>query len=263
VETIANVPKILARGARWFRSVGTSASPGTVVCTVTGDVRHHVVGEVRMGTPLRRVVQSIGGGPLPGAPVKAVLSGVANPVILGHQLDAAVSHEGMARIGCGLGSAGFIVFAQPTDMVAVAAGIARFLSVESCGQCTPCKIDGMDLSHLLARLARSRATRADLEVIEQRIRTVDYGARCYVGIQQATVLESILDRFHDEFESHLTSHVPPAEPMLIAELLDIRDGTAFIDERHLRKQPDWSYRTRWTGSTPAELRRRTWNPTAA
>jgi NADH-quinone oxidoreductase subunit F len=160
IETIANVPRIVARGARWFRSVGTPESPATVVGTLTGDVRRHGVGEVRMGTPLRRVLETIGGGAT--GPVKAVLSGVANPLILGDQLDVPVSHEGMRTAGAGLGCAGFIVFSHTTDMVAVAAGVARFLAVESCGQCTPCKTDGNELSTLLERLARSNATSADL-----------------------------------------------------------------------------------------------------
>ena len=230
LETIANVPTIVACGADWFRSIGTPESPGTVVCTVTGDLNRHGVGEVRMGTPLWQVLETIGGGPL--APVKAVLSGVANPVIVGDQLDVPVSHEGMRSAGCGLGSAGFIVFAHPVDMVAVAAGVARFLSIESCGQCTPCKTDGIELATLLDRLARSNAKAGDLQLIEDRIGTVGYGARCYLAAQQETVLASIFNQFGDEFHAHLTGAAPPAEPLLIAELLDIRDGT-----RHHRRAP--------------------------
>jgi NADH-quinone oxidoreductase subunit F len=256
VETIANVPNILARGAGWFRSVGTPDSPGTVVCTVTGDVGRAAVAEVRMGTPLRTVLDAVADGPATEAPVKAVLSGVANPVILGDQLDVPVSHEGMASIGGGLGSAGFMVFAHPTDMVAVAAGVARFLSVESCGQCTPCKGDGMLLSDLLARLARSRATAADLDEIDRRIGTVDFGARCYLGVQQQTVLASILHEFRDEFEAHLRGSAPPAEPVLVSELLEVSDGVAVVDGHHRRKQPDWSFDRISSGATPAELRSR-------
>lgn len=115
VETIANVPDIVAHGAEWFRSTGMPESPGTVVCTLTRDVNRHRVGEVAMGTPLWHI-ESIGGGPI--APVEAVLSGVANPVLLGDQLHVPVSHDAMRDAGCGLGSAGFIVFAHPTDMVA-------------------------------------------------------------------------------------------------------------------------------------------------
>jgi NADH-quinone oxidoreductase subunit F len=254
LDTIANVPNIVAVGARSFRSIGTPESPGSVVCTVTGDVNRHGVGEFAMGTPLRHVLETIGGGPV--ASVKAVLSGVANPVILGDRLDVAVSHEGMRSAGCGLASAGFIVFAHGTDLVAVAAGIARFLAIESCGQCTPCKTDGMELATLLDRLARSNATAADLETIERRIGTVNYGARCYLAAQQETVLTSIFNEFRHEFVAHLTGHAAPAAPVLIAELVDIRNGTAIVDEHHRHKQPDWSYRATSSGSTPVELRNR-------
>jgi NADH:ubiquinone oxidoreductase subunit F (NADH-binding) len=254
VETIANVPAIVARGARWFRTIGTPESPGSVVCTVTGDVRQAGVGEVPMGVSLRRVLHDIGGGAL--GPVKAVFSGVANPVILGDHLDQPVSHEGMRAAGCGLGSAGFIVFADPADMVAVAAGIARFLATESCGQCTPCKTDGGELAELLERLALSRARAADLETIERRIGTVEYGARCYLGSQQAIVLASIHEHFRHEFEAHLSGGLPPAEPVLIAELLDIRGGKAVLDERHRHKQPDWTYGRTSSGAAPADRKSR-------
>jgi NADH-quinone oxidoreductase subunit F len=256
VETIANVPQILAEGAQWFGSVGTADSAGTVVCTVTGHLQRDGVGEVPMGTPLRRVLDVLGGGEVPGAPVKAVLSGVANPVILGHQLDVPVSHEGLRGIAAGLGSAGFIVLAEPTDMVAVAAGVARFLSIESCGQCTPCKSDGATLYELLARLAASNATAADLDEIKHRVDTVAYGARCNLGVQQETVLASILERFHDEFEAHLSKAAPAVAPVFIAELADIDDGAATLDARHLAKQPDWTYGPRSSGATPADLRSR-------
>jgi NADH-quinone oxidoreductase subunit F len=256
VETIANVPQIVARGARWFDAVGTQDSAGTVVCTVTGQLQRDDVGELPMGTPLRHVLERLGGGPVPGAPVKAVLSGVANPVILGDQLDVPISHEGMKSIGCGLGSAGFMVFAEPTDMVAVAAGVARFLSIESCGQCTPCKTDGATLYELLARLAASNATPTDLDEIEHRINTVSYGARCNLGIQQETVLASILDQFHDEFEAHLSGAAPGVAPIYIAELAEVCDGDAVVDDHHLHKQPDWTYQRRTSGATPADLRRR-------
>ncbi len=223
VETIANVPKILARGAAWFRTIGTADSPGTAVVTITGDVNHAGVGEVRMGTPLHRVLTSIGGGPRNAAPIKAILSGVANPVILGHQLDVPVSHEALPSDGPR--AAGFLVYVEPTDMVAVAAGVARFLSTESCGQCTPCKFDGMTLADSLDRVARSQASHFDIELVERRLATVGDGARCALGTQQGTVLASIFSQFRHEFDAHVSGHVPAAEPVPIAELLDISDGT--------------------------------------
>ena len=252
LETIANVGRIVARGADWFRTLGTPESPGTVVCTITGHTLRHGVAEMRMGTPLRDVIEIIGGGPTQGS-IKAILPGVANPVIPGYAIDAPVSYEGLASIGSGLGSAGFIVFDESTDMVAVAAGVARFLAVESCGQCTPCKFDGITLADLLAKLCRSQATPQDLQTIRHRVRTVSYGARCYLGMQQEIVLKSILEHFGNEFEAHVSGAAMPAEPEFIAELLDIRGGQTVLDERHLQKQPDWTFDATSSGSVPVEI----------
>lgn len=252
VETISNVGRILARGADWFRTMGTTESPGTVVCTVTGDTRMHGVVEIRMGTPLKDVIEMVGGGIRKGS-IKAVLPGVANPVIPGCAIDAPVSYEGLAAIGSGLGSAGFMVFDETTDMVAVAAGVARFLAVESCGQCTPCKVDGIALAELLTKLCRSQATRQDLETIRRRSVTVSFGARCFLAMQQEIVIGSILENFGEEFEAHLDGTAAPVEPELIAELLDIRGDVAVLDTRHAEKQPDWTFNPRSSGSVPVEI----------
>src|SRR5205814_2533854 len=104
VETLANVPHVLARGAEWFRSMGTDESAGHVLVTVVGDVARSGVAEVELGTPLRDVIDEVGGGTRAGRQVKAVLSGIANPVVTApDQLDAPVSYEGMAAAGSGLG----------------------------------------------------------------------------------------------------------------------------------------------------------------
>src|SRR5213079_2191928 len=119
--------------------------------------------------PLREVIEMIGGGPRRGHRIKAVMPGVSSGIIPEHLLDTPASYEALAAIGSGLGSGGFIVFDDADDLAAVAAGVSRFLAVESCGQCTPCKRDGLALSALLARVSRSDATAADLELIERRI----------------------------------------------------------------------------------------------
>lgn len=252
IETLANVPRIIARGADWFRTAGTEESPGTIVCTVTGSVRHHGVGEVQMGTPLREVIETIGGGPREGRRIKAVLPGVAQGFITGSLLDTPVSYEALADIGSGLGSAGFIVFDDADDMTAVAAGVSRFLAIESCGQCTPCKSDGLQLAGLLDKLCRSDADDADMATIQQRVGTVAEGARCYLAQQHENVLTSLLDLYADEVKAHLERTAPAAEPELIAELVDIADGVATWDERHREKQPDWSYDEVDSGQVPAE-----------
>ncbi len=252
-ETLANVARIVDRGPAWFRTVGTAQSPGTMVCTVTGDTRRHGVGEVRMGTPLREVIAAVGGGPRRGHEIKAVLSGVANRVISGSMLDTPVSYEGLAAIGSGLGSGAFIVFDDTADMTAVAAGVARFLAVESCGQCSPCKLDGITLSKRLASVSQSDARDHDMAEIQKRIGTVADRSRCFLATQQQVVLESILEQFPEEFDAHVEGRAEPTAPELISELLDIRDGKAMLDVRHLDKKPDWSYHTLDSGSVPVEL----------
>jgi NADH-quinone oxidoreductase subunit F len=252
VETLANVPRIIARGAPWFRTVGTDESPGTIVCTVTGCTRRHGVAEVLMGTPLRTVIQGIGGGPRPGRRIKAVLPGVSNGIISAELLDAPVSYEGLAAIGSGLGSASFIVLDDTIDLAAVAAGVSRFLGVESCGQCTPCKHGGLLLADRLRSVSLSEADEEALPFIETRAATVNEQARCYLAHQHRIVLQNILRRFPDEFAAHLTGEAGPVEPHLIAELIDIVDGVAVQDEEFRDKQPDWSYDRVNKGKAPAD-----------
>jgi NADH-quinone oxidoreductase subunit F len=252
LETIANVPRIIGRGAAWFRTEGTDESPGTIVCTVTGQVRREGVAEFEMGTPLREVIDEIGGGPRPGHRIKAVLPGVANALITADLLDTPLTYEDMAAVGSGLGSAGFIVFDDSADMTAVAAGVSHFLAVESCGQCTPCKQDGIVLAGLLGRICGSDASERDLLAIKSRVKTVADGARCYLASQHQVVVGSILDRFPGEFEDHVGKRAEPAEPPLIAELRDIQGDEAVLDERHRQKQFDWSYDAEDSGQAPAD-----------
>jgi NADH-quinone oxidoreductase subunit F len=251
VETLANVARILARGADWFRTEGTPESPGTIVCTVTGSTVHHGVGEVIMGTPLREVIDAIGGGPRPGRRIRAVLPGVSSAFITGAALDTPVSYEALAAIGSGLGSAGFVVFDDTDDLVAVAAGASRFLAVESCGQCTPCKLDGRRIADLLAATTEGTGTRRDLAELRSRIAKVADGARCSLATQQQVVAGSLLDEFADDVEAHLDGRTRSTQTRLVAELIDIADGVARSDERHREKQPDWTYDPVDSGQSPA------------
>jgi NADH:ubiquinone oxidoreductase subunit F (NADH-binding) len=252
VETLANVPAIIVEGADWFRAIGTPSSPGSLVCTVTGATRRHAVGEVPQGTSIRRVIDLVGGGPKPGREVKAVIDGAATPVMTADVLDTPVSNEGMESVGGRLGCGGFIVFDDHSDMAAVAEGLARFLSVESCGLCLPCKEDGIALAELFGRVRRSEATVQDLAAIKERLGTVVEGARCSLAAQYQLVLQSILDDFADEIDAHVDGRTGAAPPELIASIVDIDGPTAILDEAHLRKQPDWTFDTRWSGKVPAD-----------
>jgi NADH:ubiquinone oxidoreductase subunit F (NADH-binding) len=206
-----------------------------------------------MGTPLREVIEDISGGPRPGRRIKAILAGVSTGLIGEDQLDTPVTYEDLAAIGSGLGSGGFIVFDDHTDMTAVAAGVSRFLAIESCGQCTPCKLDGLALSELLVALCRSDATAHDMDRIKSLASTVGDRARCSLATQHQVVLQSILDKFGAELSAHVGGRAEPVTPRLIAELADISGDEAVLEERHALKQPDWSYDHEWSGKVPADL----------
>ena len=255
VETLANVPGILANGASWFREVGTPASPGTIVCTVTGSTQRAGVGEVAMGTTLRKVIDWIGGGPAVGATVRAVLSGVAHPMIPAAALDTPLTYEDMEAAGSALGAAGFIVFDDSIDVVAVAQGVARFLAVESCGQCTPCKQDGLAIAALLEQFCASNATDDDLAQLVARVDTVADEARCFLAHQQQRVIGSLLALFPDALAVHIEASPERTEavtPVLIAPLTSVGGDVATVDEDHRTKQPDWTHDPVDSGVAPAD-----------
>jgi len=242
VETLATVSQVLARGPEWHRSLGTERSPGFVVATVVGDVVRPGVGEVELGTPLRQVIDEVGGGVRPGRSVRAVLSGVSNPVVTGDQLDVPCSYEGMEAIGTGLGAAGFIVFDDTTSMVEVAQLISRFLYVESCGQCPACKLGCGAVTDRLDVLAAGEATPDDLEVVAFRLETVTDGNRCYLPVEERRVVSSLLQAFPEDVAAALDGVPPPRRDLALPKVVDLVDGKAIYDENQSRKQPDWTYR---------------------
>jgi NADH:ubiquinone oxidoreductase subunit F (NADH-binding) len=250
VETIANVAGILAEGAQWFRQVGTEESPGTIVCTVSGGGRKAGVAEFELGTPLSEVIETIAG---PGAPIKAVLSGVASPFLPGDKLETPLSYGAMEAAGTGLGAAGFILFSEGDDLVAAAAGVASFLAVESCGQCTPCKQDGLAIAEILSRICCGQPEPNDSEELASRVTTVADEARCNLASQQQAVIGSLLSLFPDAVQDHFEDAAVPDDPILIAPLVDITDdGRAILDERHRAKQPDWTFDEIYSGQSPAD-----------
>lgn len=242
VETLSNVPHILARGAAWFRSMGTAASPGTIVATVVGDVIAPDVGEVEMGSPLRAVIDAVGSGVAPGRTVKAVFSGVANAVVTAADLDVPVSFEGFQAIGSGMGSAGFIVYDDTTCMVDAAYRFSRFLSIESCGQCPPCKLGSSAITEHLERLETGIGDDQDLNAIAGWLEHVTDGNRCYLAVEEQVMVSSILRAFPDEFAAHIELHrCPRPRRMPVPKLVDLADGRAVYDESFWRKRPDWTY----------------------
>ena len=240
VETLANVPLILTRGADWYRTIGTAETPGPFLCTVVGDVVHAGTAEIEPGATLRDVIDRVGGGVRPGRQVKAVLSGVSNPALSAAQLDAPVSYEGLDAAGGGLGSAGFLVYDDTRNMVAVAQMVSRFLYVESCGQCRACKFGCGEITRTLDRVVDGDGETRDFDVIGERLLTVTDQNRCFVGAEEQRVISGLLRLFPEDFAAQLEG-APPLEPLPIPKILDIRDGVAIYDEKQMRKQPDWTY----------------------
>lgn len=248
VETYAHVALVCRHGADWYRSMGTAESPGPTIVTITGDVQRAVVAEIELGAPLREVIDELAGGPLPGASIKAVLSGVSNPVLLAADLDAAVSYEGLGAAGAGLGSAGFIVYDESRNLVDVAHRVSRFLHIESCGQCNPCKTGTHDITAALERLVLQSGT-ADTAVatIDRRIQTVTDASRCFLPSQERSVIASLLAADDADLGARLAGAVgDPHVPL--PKIVDIVDGVAQLDPDADLKRPDWTY-----GETPVRL----------
>ena len=254
VETFANVPGIIVEGPDWFRSVGTDGSPGTIVCTVSGDCPTEGVGEFAMGTPLSEVLRELGGFRHPASEVGFVLSGVANPLLPADRLDTPLDYEALREAGGGLGTGGFIVFGPDVDPVAVVAGVSRFLGVESCGQCSPCKDDGVALAALLEGLRAGAPEPDALAQIEARANTVSVEARCFLAHQHEAVVKGLLTAYPDRVAAAADRGLasPQSEPWLIAAITGW-DGERFtLDTRQADKQPDWTYGPTDSGQWPAD-----------
>jgi NADH-quinone oxidoreductase subunit F len=174
--------------------------------------------------------------------VQAVFSGVANAVITPEHLDAAVSYEGLAAVGSGLGSAGFIVYDDTACMVEVARELSRFLYVESCGQCRSCKFGSGEITRALDVIAAGDGAERDVEVIGARLLSVTDQTRCYLAAEEQVLISSILRSYPEEFALHLEGRcsVDP-RPIHVPKLVQVADGVATYDERHAAKQPDWTY----------------------
>ena len=240
-ETLSNIPHIVVRGAEWFRSLGTAASPGTIVCTVVGDVVRPGVVEVELGTPLRQVLDACG-GPHPGRAIRAVFSGVSNPVLTASDLDTPLSYEAMEGAGSGLGAAGFIVYDDTACMVEVGRMWSRFLAVESCGQCPPCKYATGEVTDALDRIAAGLGDEAQVERISERLLIVADGNRCFLPVQEQRVISSILRRFPEDVVAHLEGRgCPRPRDIPVPKIVDLVDGSVVYDERQAHKRPDWTY----------------------
>jgi bidirectional [NiFe] hydrogenase diaphorase subunit len=203
VETFANVPAILTRGADWFASLGTDKSKGTKVFSLTGKVKNTGLVEVPMGTSLRHVVEVMGGG-VPGGTVKAVQTGgPSGGCVPASLLDTPVDYESLTRVGSIMGSGGMIVMDQDTDMVEVARFFMEFCMDESCGKCIPCRAGTVQLHSMLTRIRDGRADAAELARLEALCDMVKHASLCGLGQTAPSPVLSTLRYFRDEYTARL------------------------------------------------------------
>jgi NADH-quinone oxidoreductase subunit F len=244
VETFANVPLILEHGRAWLRENGTEASPGTMLFTMAGDVQREGVFEYPLGTPLRQVIEEGAGGMREGRSVKVIFPGASNTVLTPEQLDTPLDFESMRAVGSGLGAGGFAVYDDSTCIVEVARLFCRFLHVESCAQCPPCKLNSADILEVLERLDRGDDP-GELDVALERAKTVTDGQKCALPTGTSLLMQSLLLTFEDEIARHRGNACTSRRGLVLPKLIDLDAGSGrFVyDERYASKQPDWTYST--------------------
>jgi NADH-quinone oxidoreductase subunit F len=244
VETLSNVPLILEHGSAWFREQGTESSPGTMLFTIAGDVEREGVFEYALGTPLRQLIEEAAGGVRDGRSVKVILPGASNTVLIPEQLETSLDFESMRAVGSGLGAGGFAVYDDSTCIVEVARVFCRFLHVESCAQCPPCKLNSADILEVLEQLDRGEDP-GELDVALERARTVTDGQKCALPTGTSLLMQSLLLTFHDEIASHRGNTCTNRRGLVLPKLVELDPGSGrFVyDEGYGAKRPDWTYST--------------------
>ncbi|MFP4176454.1 MAG: NADH-quinone oxidoreductase subunit NuoF [Candidatus Brocadiia bacterium] len=211
VETLANVPTILRKGADWFSRIGTSDSKGTKVFALAGRVRNTGLIEVPMGITLREIIYDIGGGIPEGKEFKAVQTGGPSGGCIPKQhLDMPVDYESLREVGSIMGSGGMIVMDSTSCMVDVARYFMDFCRSESCGKCVPCRTGTVQMYDLLDKIATGNATMRDLEMLEDLCEHVEKTSLCGLGQTAPNPVRSTLRYFRDEYIEHIENKCCPA-----------------------------------------------------
>ncbi len=201
VETLANVPPIIAYGLDWYRQYGTEKSPGTKVFCLSGRVNRPGNYELPLGTPIRYLIEECGGGIIDGRAVKGILPAGASSTIMGaDKIDTPMDYESMAAAGAMLGSASFIILDETIDAVWAAEKNIKFFKHESCGKCSPCREGTHWLASVYRKLRQGRGTEADIELLNTIINQMDGNCFCLLGEFVVPGVRSSIDLFRDEYE---------------------------------------------------------------
>ena len=211
VETYANVPVIINKGAGWFSKIGTEKSKGTKVFALAGKVNNVGLIEVPMGTTLREVIFEIGGGIKDGKKFKAVQTGGPSGGCLTEEhLDTPIDFDNLIAVGSMMGSGGMIVMDEDDCMVSVAKFFLEFTVEESCGKCSPCRIGNKRLYELLARITQGKAEKKDLQRLKNMCSVIADTSLCGLGQTAPSPVLSTMQNFWDEYMAHVEDQRCPA-----------------------------------------------------
>jgi NADH:ubiquinone oxidoreductase subunit F (NADH-binding)/(2Fe-2S) ferredoxin/Pyruvate/2-oxoacid:ferredoxin oxidoreductase delta subunit len=211
VETWANVPLIIDKGADWYRSVGTEGSKGTKIFSLVGKVNNTGLVEVPMGVTLRDIIYKIGGGILGGKRFKAVQTGGPSGGVIPEQyLDAPVDFDELTKLNSMMGSGGMIVMDEDTCVVDVARYFIDFLCDESCGKCVPCREGLKHMREILNDIVSGRGKEGDIELLEGLSRVMARASLCALGQTAPNPVLTTIHYFRDEYEAHVKEKRCPA-----------------------------------------------------
>ncbi len=211
VETFANIPAIINKGADWFTSIGTETSKGTKVFALAGKINNVGLVEVPMGITLREIIYDIGGGIKDNRKFKAVQTGgPSGGCIPASLLDTPIDYESLNSIGSMMGSGGMIVMDEDNCMVDIAKFYLEFTLDESCGKCTPCRIGNTRLYELLDKITKGKATELDLTNLKELCEIIKDTSLCGLGQTSPNPILSNMKYFMDEFEAHVKHGYCPA-----------------------------------------------------
>ncbi len=211
VETLANVPLIIEKGAQWFSSLGTEKSKGTKTFALTGEVNNTGLIEVPMGTTLKEIVFDIGGGIRNGKKFKAVqIGGPSGGCLTEEHLDLEMDYDNLIQAGAMVGSGGLVVMNEDTCIVEVARFFMNFTQNESCGKCTPCREGTKNMLKILERIVNGQGKEEDIEILEDLAVAVKDGSLCGLGKTAPNPILSTLKYFKDEYLAHIKDKKCPA-----------------------------------------------------
>ncbi len=225
VETYANVPQIILKGADWYASMGTEKSKGTKTFALAGDVKHTGLIEVPFGITLREIIFDVGGGIKDDKGFKAIQTGgPMGGCLPSEYLDLPVDYEELAKAGSIMGSGGLVVMDDETCMVDIARFFMDFTQDESCGKCTPCRVGTRRILEILERICDGKGKDGDIETLEMLCREIKETSLCGLGQGAPNPIESILKHFRSEFEAHIYEKKCPTKVCKALIRYEIIDG---------------------------------------